>query len=265
MLFWNSASDPRAAMTVLHETWLHFDAGTRTTLSNPIWLTFSLFQPVMWLVLFAPLLDNFSTAALPFPSLLAIATPAMFMLLAMSGSLLVGFGLIPEIRAGVLERISLNPAHHLAMVLGRALRDVFVLLMHSTLLLGIAWLVGLRADGADVVLAMGLVLAIGLLLALCANALVLLVIGEHRLAGALTFITLPLVLLSAITLPLMLAPGWIAAAAELNPLSYAIDVVSTFSGRGFAIDTALRGLVVAGALASLAVGWAVHTLRRVVA
>lgn len=265
MRVWNTAPDPRAAMTVLHETWLHFDAGTRATLRNPVWLIFSLFQPVMWLVLFAPLFDNLSTAALPSPAVLAIVAPAVFVLLAMNGSLLIGFGLLPEIRAGVLERISLFPARHTAIVLGRALRDLVVLVGYSTLLLGIAWLLGLRTGGADVVLAMGLVFAIGLLLALCSNAVVLLVIGEHRLAGTLTFITLPLVLLTGVVLPLLLAPGWIEAAAELNPLYYAIGAASTLFDRGLVVDTALRGFVVAGALASLAIGWAVHSLRRALA
>src|SRR5262245_61339033 len=129
MRVWNPASDPRAAMTVLHETWLHFDTSARTTLRNPIWLVFSLFQPVLWLVLFAPLLDNLSMTALPSADLVAIVTPAMLVLLAMNGSLLIGFGLIPELRAGVLERISLSTAHRSATVLGRALRDVFVLLV----------------------------------------------------------------------------------------------------------------------------------------
>jgi ABC-2 type transport system permease protein len=142
---------------------------------------------------------------------------------------------------------------------------VFVLLVQSTLLLGAAWLMGLRAGVADVLPAMGLVLATGLLLALCSNAVVLLVMSENRITATLNFITMPLVLLSGIMLPLILAPGWIEAAAELNPFYYAIGAASSLFDRGVVVDAALRGFVVAGALASLAVGWAVHSLRRVVA
>ena len=70
---------------------------------------------------------------------------------------------------------------------------------------------------------------------------------------------------SGLMLPLILAPGWIAAAADLNPFYYAIDAASSLYDRGVVVDAALRAFVVAGALTSLAIGWAVHSLRRVMA
>jgi ABC-2 type transport system permease protein len=252
-------------MTLLHETWLDFDTNMRTTLRNPSWLTFGLFQPVLWLVLFAPVLDNLGATALPSGDALAIFASGMLVLLALYGSVFIGFGLLPETRAGVMERLNVTVAHRSALVLGRVLRDLAVLLVQSTLLLGIAWLVGLRASAADVLVAMGLVLAIGLLLASGANALALLLKNDNRLATTLNFVTLPLVLLSGIMLPLVLAPGWIQAAAGLNPFVYAIDAACALIDLGFMVTAVFRGIVVGGALALLALGWAVRSFRRVAA
>ena len=249
-------------MTLLHETRLHFVSSIRTTLQNPIWLVFGLFQPVLWLVLLAPLLDTFS-AALPSGDALALVAPGLLVLLAMNVSLFVGFGLLPEVRAGVFERLSVTTAHRAPLVLGRVLRDFAVLLVQAALLLGVVRLVGPRASATDMLVAMGLVLATGLLLASCANALAVLMQNETGLAATLSFVTLPLVLLSGTMLPLILAPGWIQAAADLNPFVYAIDAAAALIDRGLIVTAALRGVVVTGALALLALGWAVRSLCRI--
>ncbi|MGD9893820.1 MAG: ABC transporter permease [Dehalococcoidia bacterium] len=253
-------------MTLLDEIWLHFDDSVRTTLRNPIWLVFGLFQPLLWLVLFAPLLVNLDGPQM-FASVdaLAILASGLMVLLALYGSVCVGFGLLPEVRAGGLDRPSVTPAHRTALVLGRTLRDLVVLLGLSILLLGIAWTIDLGASAASVHTALGVVLLIGMLLALCSYALALVLTNEDGLAATLNLVTLPLVLLSSVMLPLMLAPGSIRAAADLNPFFYAVDAVNALVDDETIVAAAGRGLVVAGALALLATGWTAHAIYRAAA
>ena len=50
--------------------------------------------------------------------------PGLLVLLAIFGGLFQGFGLIAELRAGVIERSRVTPVSRLALLLGRSLRDV---------------------------------------------------------------------------------------------------------------------------------------------
>ncbi len=49
-------------MKLLRDTWLLFQRDLNVTLRNPAWLFFGLFQPVCFLLLFAPLLEPIAHA-----------------------------------------------------------------------------------------------------------------------------------------------------------------------------------------------------------
>ena len=74
-----------------------------------------------------------------------IFVPGILVQLGIFGSLFVGFGLIAEYRAGVIESQRVTPASRTALLLGRVLRDVVVLLVQGTLLVLVSIPLGLRA------------------------------------------------------------------------------------------------------------------------
>lgn len=253
-------------MTLLRDTWLLFSYRLRTTLRNPIWVLMGLFQPVVWMLLFAPLLDRIAAGpGFPTGGALAVFTPGILVMLALYSSLFVGFGLVAELRAGVLERLAVTPASRLALVLGRVFCDVVVLVMQSVLLLSAAWLLGLRADPLGVAVALGLVALIGLLMASCSYALALRLRDENALAAMLNFFTLPLLLLSGILLPLTLAPEWMQVVAVVNPFFHAVEAARALF-RGALNDASVaRGFLSVVLLAALGLGWAARSFRRVAA
>ena len=60
--------------------------------------------------------------------------PGLLVLLAIFGGLFQGFGLIAELRAGVIERSRVTPVSRLALLLGRSLRDVVSLLVQAVII-----------------------------------------------------------------------------------------------------------------------------------
>ena len=78
--------------------------------------------------------------------------PGILVQLGIFGALFVGFGLIAEYRAGVIESQRVTPASRTALLLGRVLRDVVVLLVQGTLLVLVSIPLGLRAPVLGVVL-----------------------------------------------------------------------------------------------------------------
>ena len=104
-------------MKLLRDIWLIFQRQFLLLVRNPIWVFVGVFQPVMYLLLFAPLLKpalGVSTNAEAY----RIFVPGLLVLLAIFGGLFQGFGLIAELRAGVIERSRVTPVSRVALLLG---------------------------------------------------------------------------------------------------------------------------------------------------
>lgn len=207
----------------LRDVLLLYERNMILTVRTPIWVLVALFQPICWLTLFAPLLSRLDQVpGFPPGGGLTVFTPGMLMMLGIYSSAFVGFGLIPELRAGIIERFRVTPVSRSALLLGRTLRDLTVLSVQGVLLLGAAALLGLRAAPGGIAIAFGLVLLLGLLMGSLSYRMALAIPREDALAQMVQFLTLPLVLLSGVTLPLTLAPAWLQRVAAFNPFAHAV-------------------------------------------
>jgi len=253
-------------MKILRDTWLIFARSMTTTLRNPVWVIVGLFQPICFLVLFGPLLEGVAQSpGFPPGGAFSVFTPGLLIQLGLFGAAFVGFGLIADLRAGVIEQMRVTPVSRLALLLGRALRDVVSLLVQCLLLLIVAVPMGLKADLGGVLIALVLIALLGLLTASCSYALALALKSEDALAPTLNLFTLPLLLLSGITLPLTLAPQWIRNLAIFNPFSHAVDAARALFNGDFGNRDVLIGFLVIGLLAILAMWWAARSFREATA
>jgi ABC-2 type transport system permease protein len=215
----------------IRETWLIFRRSLTLTLRQPVWLLMGIFQPVLYLVLFGPLLEGAVTQAGAGVNAFDWFVPGMLVMIAVFGSAFVGFGLIAELRNGVVERMRVTPMSRVAMLLGRSLRDAVLLLMQATIMMVIAIPFGITLDPLGVAVTLALVALIGLAMAPLSYAAALALRSEDSFAPLIQLVALPLLLLSGIFLPLQLAPGWLQTLADLNPVTYAVDAVrAAFNG-----------------------------------
>lgn len=211
-------------MNLMYDTALVFHRSLQRTLRNPVWIVFGMFQPLCFLLLFAPLLEKLtSNPAFGSDNSLTVFTPGLLVMIALYGTSFVGFGLIDDIRSGVIERFRVTPINRTALLLGRVLRDVFILFFQSTFLILLAWLLGLRAPIAGVLLSYGLVLLIGFTMSTISYSAAMILKNEDALAPAINFFLLPLQLLAGIMLPLTLAPMWLQKVALFNPFAHAVS------------------------------------------
>jgi ABC-2 type transport system permease protein len=211
---------------LLHDTWLFFTRSLMLSLRNPIWVFIGLAQPIIYLALFAPLLDRIvATPGFPPGGAFNVFVPGLIIQLSLFGGAFVGFGLIAEMRAGVIERFRVTPANRIAMLFGRALRDVVILLAQAIVLIVLAIPFGLTV-GIGAVLGSLVVLAlVGLVMAPMSYSVALWLKSEDALAPFLNAVALPLLLLSGILLPMSLAPHWLRVLAAINPLSHAVSAL----------------------------------------
>lgn len=244
---------------MLSDTFQIFGRALRQELRSPTWVVIGLSQPILYLLLFSPLLRSLSSApGFPPGNHLQVFVPALLVQQALFGSLFVGFGLLAELRAGVLERMRVTPVSRTALLLGRVLRDVVVLLSQALILLVGATVLGMRAPLLGVLVGLALVALLGSSLSAVSYAIALKVRSEDAFAPLLNSVSLPVLLLSGILLPMTLAPAWLQDVSKANPFSYVVD-----AGRAAFIGdlgaTVVLGGVVAGVLALLAGVWGVRT------
>ncbi|MDQ6918283.1 MAG: ABC transporter permease, partial [Candidatus Dormibacteraeota bacterium] len=170
--------------------------------------------------------------------------------LGMFGAAGVGFSLIAELRAGVVERFRVTPVSRLALLLGRAFRDILMLLMQATILIVLSLPFGLNIHFTGVLVVLALVGLLGLLMASISYACALWLKSEDSFAPLIFTATLPLLLLSGVLLPLTLAPGWLRAIAAANPLSYAVDAARAVFNDHLGDVSVEKGVLITAVLAS---------------
>lgn len=253
-------------MRLLRDTWLLFMRNLRAIIRNPVWVFVGMVQPLYFLVLFAPLLTSLKdTPGFPGDNALNVFTPGLLVQMGAFGTAFVGFGLIAELRSGLVERLRVTPVSRLALLLGRALRDVLILLVQGLLLVLVAMPFGLRVSVEGLAITMGLLVLLGLMMASCSYALALWLKSEDALAPLLNTVTMPMVLLSGILLPLSLAPAWLRNIAAINPLSHAVDASRALFNGQINDEVVLRAIILIAVLTVVAVWWAAGAFRRATA
>jgi ABC-2 type transport system permease protein len=251
-------------MKLLRDTSLIFQRSLQITLRNPVWLFIGIFQPLCFLLFFAPLLEKISATPGFSGNALSVFTPGLLVMMALYGTSFVGFSLIDDIRSGVIERFRVTPISRAALLLGRSLRDVLSLLVQSVILLTCAYFMGLTASWQGVLLSLGLVVLIGLTMSACSYVVALIVQSEDALAPLINFFLLPLQLLAGITLPMTLAPSWLQNVAAFNPLSHAVTAARSLFAGSLTDSTVFWGFGVMLLMASAALFWSINAFNRTV-
>jgi ABC-2 type transport system permease protein len=240
-------------MTLVRDTWLVFTRQVTLVLRNPVWLIVGIFQPLCFLLLFGPLLKGMPQ--LGGGDAYQVFVPGLLIQLAMFGTMFVGFALIAELRAGVIERMRVTPVSRLALLLGRCARDVLSLLVQSAILVALALPFGLDVRVGDLALAFAMLALIGVLFSSFSYGVALVVRSEDALAPLLNSVTIPLLLLSGILLPLTLGPAWLRTIARWNPFSWSVDAARALFAGDPGDPHVWKALVIVTVLAALASVW----------
>lgn len=253
-------------MSFFHDTWIVFARAMTISLRIPIWVVLGVTQPVLYIALFGPLLTSLPVAGgsgAAGSDAWLVFVPGQLVMLGVFGSAFAGFGLIAELRAGVVERMRVSPASRSALLVGRVLRDVVVLVVQSAVLVLVALAFGLRAPVGGLVVGVLVAGCLGAAFASLSYAAALRLRSEDALAPLLNGLALPLLLLSGILLPMTLAPAWLRGLSRANPLTYVVDGLREAFVGDLATPAALWGYVATALMVAggVALGTAVFRSR----
>jgi ABC-2 type transport system permease protein len=253
-------------MRVFRDTWLIFERSIVLSLRNPVWVIMGILQPILYLLLFGPLLTNIARMpGFPPGGAFNVFVPGILVMTALFGAAFVGFGLCDELREGVVERMLVTPTSRTAMLLGRSLRDVTLLLAQAVIIVVLAIPFGLEINPGGMAVAFAMLALIGMMMSPVSYILALVLKSEDSLAPVVNGLALPLLLLSGVMLPMSLAPDWLQTVAKFNPLFHAVSAIRSLFNANYGDGEIVVGLVVLVVLAVVTIGLGARTFSRAAA
>jgi len=247
--------------TFFRDTFIVFRRQLRMNLRNPAWVIIGALQPILYLLLFGPLLKPL-VAQFGATNAYTFLVPGLLVQLGMFGAFFAGFGLIAEWREGVVEAERVTPASRTALLMGRLMRDLLQLLVQALILIGLGTAMGMRPSWGGVVAGVGITVLVGGACAAASNALALTTKSEDVMAPVINMVMMPVLLLSGIMLPMTLGPAWLERISDFMPFRWIVDGVrSSFVG-DFGASGVMWGTTWALVLFGLAVWWGTATFRK---
>jgi ABC-2 type transport system permease protein len=248
-------------VTFLRDSFIVFRRQLRMNLRNPAWVIIGALQPVLYLLLFGPLLtplvDQFGV-----DNAYTFFVPGLLVQLGIFGAFFAGFSLIGEWREGVIEAERVTPASRTALLVGRLGRDVLQLFVQAMILVALGYVMGMDASVRGLVVGVVLTLLIGGACAAASNALALTTKSEDVMAPVINMVMMPVLLLSGILLPMTIGPQWLQDASDFMPIRHIVDAVRGSFVGDFAMSTMLWGTAWTLVLFGLALWWGTRTFRK---
>jgi ABC-2 type transport system permease protein len=253
-------------MKLLRDTGIVFRRHLLLMVRSPLWVFLGVAQPIVYMALFAPLLKP-ALSSLDGGSLTAayrIYIPGMLVALALGGGLYVGFGLLAELGSGVIERSRVTPVSRVALLLGRALRDVVTLAVQAAIIILLSLPLGLFVRVGDLLLAYALLALISLTSSAISYGIAIKINNAGALGQVINNLAQPLMLLSGTLLPLALAPLWLRRVADWNPFSWAVSGMRALFAGHAGDPVVWQSLVIMGGLALATLAWSSRVFARAV-
>jgi ABC-2 type transport system permease protein len=254
-------------MTILFDTQSLLERFLTKLIRNPTLLGTALAEPVLFLVLFSQLFAKFGDF-LPAASggYLAYLVPGIVVFNGLITAPQGGVSIANDLNSGFLSKMLLTQVSRSAILLGRLLTDMIVVVAQSaiTIAIAVAMGVGISAGVPGVLLL--LLTSAFLELALSGIFLTIGIVTRKTetisvLASVLFF---PLVFISSAMFPVSFFPSWAQTFAKYNPVSYTSDVMRQLVTGGLNLNTLAYAYALIGAIAAVTFAITLYQFRKVV-
>ena len=188
-----------------------------------------LIQPVVWIIVIG------NTFAGTQPLIQAVGfegeyiefmTPGVVILTAIFTSIFGGVNTLWDRRYGFMNKALTSPISRSSIALGKMLAISMIAALQASLILGIAFAIGVSFPNFIVIVP---IMAIVILFSLGFSGISVMVAAtaksQETFWGIINFLGMPLFMISPALFPLELLPDWLAVAAKLNPVTYTILLI----------------------------------------
>jgi ABC-2 type transport system permease protein len=236
------------------------------TVRNPYWLFHGIVQPLIYLILFAPLLNGVSgIPGFPARNAIQFFAPGLLIMNVLFSAGFEGFTLQDKVESGFLERLRVTPISRLSLALGFVLQSSATLIFQSLVLIACSLLFGLKVDIAGAVILLALIVLIGVMMASISFTLALMTREGGILAGITNTFILPLLILSGVMLPIGFGPPIIQTISHLDPFFYAVNAARALVNGSLTSITIPEAFAVFAVLSGLTLMTFIRSMREAVA
>lgn len=250
-------------MKVLRESWLFFLRKNAEVMRNPVYISMGISTPILYLLLFAPLLEH--SGMIVNNIMLELFVPGMLVMMAFFTGIFSGFGIIQELKNGVIQRFYITPCSRISILAGYLLKDVVSVTLQSIIFIGVAFLLGYRCSPVVFVSLLLLLIMVVLVASAFSNGLGLLLKSPEFLAPIVQGINLPLMLLSGVLIPMDFAPKWLYYMAHFNPLYYAVEAGRSLQRAVALTPTVIEAISILSVLILISLLFSLRSLKKSVA
>ncbi len=239
-------------MNVIRDTWYITLRDLRARIRMPVFIFMTLFQPILWLVLFTQIFKSLgSLPGLGSSSYLQFFAPGVLVMTVLFGSAFSGFGMLWDMDTGVLSKMLATPVTRISVIAGRIIATVVVLLIQALIIIVLALIMGVhfKTGVPGVLFTFFLLSLLGLGFAAFSNGLALLLKRQENVMAVTNLLTMPLMFLSSLMMPAALLPGWLNTVRQINPIDYAVVGARDLISNGYIWDDLWLCFVVLAALA----------------
>ncbi|MBV9660191.1 MAG: ABC transporter permease, partial [Acidimicrobiales bacterium] len=205
-------------MKTVRETGLLFGRQGMQMLRNPVWMFVGLSTPLLYLLLFTPLLTHVPGIGGSGARAIDGFLPGILALLAFASGASAGFGTIFEIQSGVTERLRVTPSSRLAILLGPILFGVASMFFFDLLMVVVAVPFGFHLHVAGLLVLAVLLALLMVTMAAFSVAMAVTIKEISGFAAVINGLNLPIMLLAGVLLPLSIGPGWLRVLGHFDPL-----------------------------------------------
>ncbi|WP_369217431.1 ABC transporter permease [Streptomyces flavofungini] len=239
----------------------------RAMVTDPGIVLFGLIQPVV--ILFV-LTQVFSKMGMPphFPdgvSYLDYVLPAILVDNAAQSAMQSGVGLVEDQKNGMVARLRSMPVHPGALLAARSLVGLVRATVQVLIIMILAITVlGYSPNGgaAELALSAGLTIFISFSLGWAFIAAGAWLRRAEPLQNLALIVIFPLMFASSAYVPVADLPGWLAAVASVNPLTYAIDASRALALDVPGLDHAIPSVLISAVIAVVGMVTALRGFRR---
>jgi ABC-2 type transport system permease protein len=212
--------------TFLRDTATVFTREATPAVREPLGLLFAMGQPLLFLYLFGSLLDGAVGSSWQW------FVPGILVMMCLSGPMAAGYLMLVELLGGSLERLTVTPLNRTAMLVGRTLKEMAVLLCQAVLIILLAIPLGFRLYPAGVLAGLAMLIVLGVGLGALSFVLAIKSVPSGTLFYVVTqMVMFPVLLLSGVLLPVESGPAWLRVVGQINPISYIVNAQrALFSG-----------------------------------
>ena len=255
-------------MSLLSDTWYLFVRAIKKLIRTPILLFFSLFQPIIFLVLFTQLFTKFSSVpGFPAGSYLLFATPGILLQNAFSSALQSGTSIVDDLNSGFLQKMLVTPVSRSAILLGRLVSDAFRVVVQSVIILILAYALGFsEVTGFEgILLSLSLIAFFGLAWSGISLTIGLTTRSAEAVFGIGGFLTFPLLFMSTALVPAKgFMPDWMVMVSNYNPISYTVNAVRDLALTGFTWGDIVSATLVISGIAIVTLAATLYKFKKVV-